>query len=59
MKTRKLQKDLTNLSSDVERQKLQYELKLAEMQEKLEMATLDRDVRLPTAVSQPLKLKLY
>ena len=59
MKTRKLQKDLTNLSSDVERQKLQYELKLAEMQEKLEMATLDRDVRLPTAVSQSLKLKLY
>ena len=59
MDTRKLQESITNLSSDLESQKFQYKLKLAEMQEKPERATRDRDVRSTTVVSHSFKLKLY
>lgn len=59
MDTRKLQESITNLSSDLESQKFQYKLKLAEMQEKPERATRDRDVRSSNVVSHSLKLKLY
>ena len=59
MNNRNQEKNITNLRSDLETQKLHYDLKLAEMQEKLEMATRDRDVRLPIVTLPLLKLKLY
>ena len=56
---RNQEKTITNLRSDLDTQKLHYDLKLVEMQEKLEMATRDRDVSLPIVISHFLKLKLY
>ena len=59
MNNRNQEKTITNLRSDLDTQKLHYDLKLAEIQEKLEMVTRERDVRLPIVTLHLLKLKLY
>ena len=59
MNNKNQEKSITNLRSDLDTKKLHYDLKLAEIQEKLEMVTRERDVRLSIVTLHLLKLKLY
>ena len=59
MNNKNQEKSITNLRSDLDTPKLHYDLKLAEIQEKLEMVTRERDVRLSIVTLHLLKLKLY